>query len=215
MPQSLAETIIRELTEDIALGRLSPGMRLDEVGLAKRFKVSRTPVREALRELAAFGLVNNRGRRGFAVSEVSVEELAEMFEAMTEVEALCAKLAAHRMTPFERIHLKDIHEQAGQAAAAGDEETYIRLNEDFHEVIYDGTHNRFIGELARNLRRRTAPFRNTQFRDAQGLQSSFEAHARIVEAIDGNQSEEAWTGMREHATSAGMAALRLGMVKRD
>ena len=214
MTEPLAELIIRELTEDISLGKLPAGERLDEVGLAKRFGVSRTPVREALRELAASGLIDNRERRGFVVSEVSVEELAEMFEAMSEVEALCAKLAAHRMTPFERIRLKEIHEKCRKTAAEGNAEAYIRLNEEFHEVIYDVTHNRFIVELARNFRRRTAPFRNRQFRDSDGLQASYESHGRIVEAIDGSRSEDAYSGMREHATASGLAVLRSGMIDR-
>jgi len=213
MPEPLARKIVDQLSEDIAAGRLSPGDRLDEQGLAARFRVSRTPVREALRELAATGLADNRGRRGFVIAEVTAEELAEMFEAMGEVEALCARLAAHRMSPFERLQLKEIHRQAGEAAGAGDSDAYVRLNEAFHDVIYRGTHNRFIEDMARGLRRRTAAFRDTQFREPGRLGLSAESHARIVEAIDGNRSEEAFSGMREHAAAASAMALRSGLLR--
>lgn len=208
MTERLARKIIEQLSTDIAAGRLAPGDRLDEQSLASRFGVSRTPVREALRELAASGFAVSRARRGYVVTRVSSEELAEMFEAMSEVEALCARLAAHRMSPFERLQLLEIHRQAGEAARTGDAEAYVRLNDAFHDIIYRGTHNRYIEEMARSLRHRTASFRDSQFRDPTRLPISFESHARIVEAINGSRSEEAFSGMREHAAATGATALR-------
>lgn len=212
MPVPLARKIVEQLSEDIAAGRLGPGARLDEQGLAARFDVSRTPVREALRELAAVGLAENRGRRGFVIAKVAAEELAEMFEAMGEVEALCARLAAHRMSPFERLQLTEIHRQAKEAAEGGDTAAYVRLNDAFHDVIYRGTHNRFIEDMARTLRRRTAAFRDTQFREPGRLSASAAIHERIVDAIDGNRSEDAFARMREHAAASSASALRFGVL---
>lgn len=214
MTERLARRIIEELSADIAAGRIVPGDRLDEQSLASRFGVSRTPVREALRDLAASGYAVGRAGRGYVVSRISSEEMAEMFEAMSEVEALCAKLAAHRMSPFERLQLLEIHRQAGEAVGSGDADAYMRLNEAFHDIIYRGTHNRYIEDMARSLRHRTASFRDSQFRDPTRLPASFESHSRIVEAINGSRPEEAFSGMREHAAARGASVLRHDLITR-
>jgi DNA-binding GntR family transcriptional regulator len=85
-----AEDIRLQLADEIVLGRIPPGERLDEAGLAARFGVSRTPIREALRQLTVMGLVDSRPHRGVIVTEITAEKLAELFELMTELEAFCA-----------------------------------------------------------------------------------------------------------------------------
>ena len=93
-----AEELRLQLADEIVRGALPPGAALDETDLARRFNVSRTPVREAMRQLAASGLVDARAHRGAVVARPSLERLTGMFEAMAELEALCAGLAAERMT---------------------------------------------------------------------------------------------------------------------
>src|SRR6202789_243171 len=100
-----AEELRLQLADEIVRGALAPGAALDETDIARRFGVSRTPVREALRQLAASGLVEARAHRGAVVAQPSLERLGGMFEAMAELEALCAGLAAERMTPAERYRL--------------------------------------------------------------------------------------------------------------
>ncbi|MEX0758780.1 MAG: GntR family transcriptional regulator, partial [Tistlia sp.] len=107
--QRLADRVRLELEREIVVGDLAPGVRLDEVGLAERYAVSRTPVREALMQLAASGLVEMRPRQGALVAAIGTFQLAEMFEVMSELEALCARLAARRMTPRERDGLAALH----------------------------------------------------------------------------------------------------------
>src|SRR5689334_1128467 len=93
-----AEELRLALADEIINGSLAPGATLEETALAQRFNVSRTPVREALRQLAASGLVETRPHRGAVVANLSHERLAAMFEAMAELEAICAGLAAERMS---------------------------------------------------------------------------------------------------------------------
>lgn len=109
------------------LGQIAPGERLDEAGLAARFGVSRTPIREALRQLTVMGLVDSRPHRGVVVTEITAEKLAELFELMTELEASCARLAAQRMTPGERRELSRIHDASRIAMQTGDGDTYRQL----------------------------------------------------------------------------------------
>src|SRR5439155_21503324 len=97
-----AEELPLQLADEIVRGALPPGAALDETDIARRFKVSRTPVREALRQLVASGLVEARAHRGAVVARPSIERLTGMFEAVAELEALCAGLAAERMLPAER-----------------------------------------------------------------------------------------------------------------
>ncbi len=106
-----AEELRLQLADEIVRGALPPGSALDETEIARRFKVSRTPVREALRQLAASGLIDARAHRGAVVARPSVERLTGMFEAMAELEAICAGLAAERMLPAERHQLEAIHEE--------------------------------------------------------------------------------------------------------
>ena len=101
-----AEELRLQLADEIVSGALAPGSALDETDIARRFNVSRTPVREALRQLAASGLVEARAHRGAVVAQPSIERLSGMFEAMAELEALCAGLAAERMMPeIGRAHV--------------------------------------------------------------------------------------------------------------
>src|SRR5689334_4325984 len=106
-----AEELRLQLADEIIRGVLPPGAPLDETDIARRFKVSRTPVREALRQLAASGLIETRAHRGAIVARPSTEQLIGMFEAMAELEALCAKIAAERMTSPERTALEAVHEE--------------------------------------------------------------------------------------------------------
>src|SRR5258707_9011850 len=106
-----AEELRLQLADEIVRGVLAPGSALDETDIARRFSVSRTPVREALRQLVANGLVEARAHRGAVVARPSIERLTGMFEAMAELEAMCASLAAERMTPAERHRLEAIHEE--------------------------------------------------------------------------------------------------------
>ena len=106
---TLSEELRATLEEMIVSGQLQPGERLDEADLAARFKMSRTPVREAVKALVATGLLDMRGRQGVTVATISIPILLEMFQMMAALEGLCAKLAARRATPAERAGLREIH----------------------------------------------------------------------------------------------------------
>src|SRR5215467_9966658 len=114
-----AEELRLQLADEIVRGVLPPGAPLDETDIARRFKVSRTPVREALRQLAASGLIETRAHRGAVVAQPTIERLTGMFEAMAELEALCAGLAAERMPPIERQRLEAVHEELRVLSYAG------------------------------------------------------------------------------------------------
>ena len=142
-----AEELRLQLADEIVRGALPPGAGLDETDIARRFNVSRTPVREALRQLVASGLVDARAHRGAVVARPSIERLTGMFEAMAELEALCAGLAAERMLPAERHRLEAIHEELRVLSYAGNPDRFHEVNERFHNAIYAGSQNGYIAEI--------------------------------------------------------------------
>jgi len=193
-----AEELRLQLADEIVRGALPPGAALDETDIARRFNVSRTPVREALRQLAASGLVDARAHRGAVVARPSIERLTGMFEAMAELEALCAGLAAERMLPSERHRLEAVHEELRVLSYAGNPERFHEVNERFHNAIYAGSQNGYIAEITLATRVRVQPFRRAQFRNLGRLAKSHAEHDRVVVAILRGDRTGAATAMRAH-----------------
>jgi DNA-binding GntR family transcriptional regulator len=193
-----AEELRLQLADEIVRGALPPGAALDETDIARRFNVSRTPVREALRQLAASGLIDSRAHRGAVVARPSLERLTEMFEAMAELEALCAGLAAERMLPVERHRLEAIHEELRGLSYTGDPDRFHEVNEQFHNAIYAGSQNGYIAEMTLATRVRVQPFRRAQFRNLGRLAKSQAEHDRVVVAIMRGDRVGAAAAMRAH-----------------
>ncbi len=193
-----AEELRLQLADDIVRGVLAPGSALDETELARRFSVSRTPVREAIRMLGASGLVEVRAHRAAVVAEPTPEHLAGMFEAMAELEAMCAGYAAERMTSIERRGLEDIHEKLRVLIQGGDPQRYHEMNEAFHATIYAGAHNSYLAELTLMTRARVQPFRRAQFRILGRLAKSHIEHDRVVQAILRGERTLATQCMHQH-----------------
>jgi len=192
------EDLRLQLADDIVRGIFPPGHPLDEAGLATRYGVSRTPVREALRQLAASGLVEIRPHRGAIVTRPSETRLLEMFLVMAELEGLCAGLAAEAMTILERRELDRLHRSLAELVSAGDPARYALANERFHSAVYAGAHNGYLAELTLSTRARLAPFRRAQFRQSGRLADSFDEHDRIVRAILAGDRDLATREMRDH-----------------
>ena len=185
--KSRSELLREEIEELIATGVLKPGQHLDETELALQFGVSRTPIRETLIQLSSMGLVVIRPRRGAVVAELGPQQLVEMFEVMSELEATCARLAARRMTGGEQAALLAAHAACKEARDSNDSDDYYYRNEAFHEAIYAGSHNQFLIAETRSLYRRLRPYRRLQLRVRDRVSNSYKEHDGVVKAIlDGN-----------------------------
>lgn len=198
-----ADQLRRALEEDIFSGRLKPGDRLDEQSLAHRFEVSRTPVREALRQLSASGLVEVRPRQGAVVSVITLPRLVEMFEVMAELEAMCARLAARRMSDGERQALRNHVAECESFEQRIDLEGYYAANKVFHDAIYDGSHNEVLAEMTRTLHRRTAPYRRHQLNRPGRISESLAEHKAVVDAILAYDADGAGRLMARHVNVQG------------
>jgi DNA-binding GntR family transcriptional regulator len=190
---------VRELIEEsIATGRFAPGMRLDETMLAERFNVSRTPLREALFQLASVGIIEMTPRRGSVVTEVTPHQLFEMFEVMGELEGMCGRLAARRMSHAEQERLVESLRACENARKAMNPDRYYYENQQFHHLIYAGSHNAFLEQQASALHRRLSPYRRLQLRVRDRVPKSFSEHEGIVSALISGQSEQAAELLRAH-----------------
>lgn len=193
-----AHAIQTALADDIVHGRIRPGESLDETRLANHFGVSRTPVREAIRQLEAIGLAEARPHRGAVAADITEERIDEMFVVMAELEALCARLAAATMSPRERRDLEALHHSAGAIVSSGSQADYVAANDDFHEAIYAGAHNDFLAEMTMLVRARLAPFRHAQFETAGRVAKSHFEHGEVVAAIMRGDAARASQEMLRH-----------------
>ena len=198
-----ADELRTRLESEIASGELGPGTRLDETRLAERFGVSRTPVREALQQLSTAGLVELRPRQGAVVAAMTVQQLLQMFEVMAELEALCARLAARRITPEQRKTLSRSHATCGALAETRDPEAYYDENRHFHEVIYAASQNAYLQNSTRVLRNRLQPYRRFQLNHPGRIDRSLAEHDAVVKAILEGDGERAAAAMRDHVTIQG------------
>lgn len=189
---SLTEQAYRELEERIVTLALAPGAVLSETRLSEALGIGRTPVREALQRLAREGLVTILPRRGVLVSEFNVSSHLRMLEVRREVERLMARCAAVRASAGERAELRRIAVEMREAAAAGEDVRFMRLDHAFNQLICAASRNEFAVKtvsLMAGLSRRF--FFMHQGRSGD-LAETAEAHARVAEAIaDGDEARAA------------------------
>jgi DNA-binding GntR family transcriptional regulator len=197
---TLTEKLATAIADGILDGSFKPGTHLDEIGLAHRHGVSRTPVREALRQLTTSGLIEMRPRRGAVVARTTPEQVENLFVAMAEMEATCARLCALSMTPVERRRLQARQEEMLALAEAGNPDRYADANVAFHSMIYSGAHNAPLADYAMGLRRRVGPFRRAQFRLDGRLKRSNEEHGAVVRAILAGDAAGAHAAMLHHVS---------------
>jgi len=202
---TLSDEVFEALVKDILSGAVEPGARLDEPSICRKFGVSRTPIREALRRLSGTGLVDVAPRKGVTVARIDVEQLNNMFEALGEFEGLCARLSAVRMTTLEKRRLEVLNVSRQKRIAEG-EKDFAGLNNEFHEFVYHGAHNASIASVARSFRQRLAPFRTLQFVPGH-TEYSFHEHDEIVAAIATSDAEGAHRLMRDHITGTGLQVI--------
>ena len=203
MSNRAATQVFQGVEEQIATGQLKDGEKLDEASLAERFQVSRTPVREALLQLVGSGLATQIPKRGCFVKAPSVREMVEMFEVMSELEGLCARLATRRMSEQQLTALKIANAGCEQAIKANNSDLYYDKNVEFHECIYSACGNTFLADETRSLRRRLQSFRRLQLRVRGRMSQSLGEHFDIIEAIETGDADKADLISRQHVMIQG------------
>jgi DNA-binding GntR family transcriptional regulator len=196
----LTKLVLAALRERILSGELAPGERLVEGRLSEELGVSRMPVREALRALAAEGIVVIEPRRGATVTSFSPEQIREMVEVRATLEALNAKLAARRHDPAQIARLERILAEGTRLTSEDDLTRISALNLDFHEALGSVAANSVLQEMMRSLRERTALFFTVNNRER--MRQNWEEHAAILRAVVAGDAELASLLAARHVYSA-------------
>jgi DNA-binding GntR family transcriptional regulator len=212
-----ADEIALVLEEAIVSGELEPGTVLRQEQLSERFSVSRTPIREALRRLAALGLVSFVPNRGVRVRSFSREELREAFLVRAELESLATELATPRMTPDDLATLEAAEHRFSSATLALRDRTqagtqdsgliaeWVRANHGFHDVIYAAAGAPLVERLAKSARRTF--FGHAVWAAGSDIDDLYERndlqHRAIREAIAARSASGARVLAREHVLASG------------
>lgn len=202
-PDRRTDRVRGVLEEMIVEGFFADGERLDEVKLSDQLKVSRTPLREAFQSLAASGLVELRPRRGAFVRFPALDEVVEMFDVMAEIEALCGRYAARRMTQHDLEEIQAALLLCEKAVEQNDPDDYYQANQTFHQLIYAASGNRFLAAEAERLHRRLKPFRRLQLRMRGRPAESLREHRAIVSALADGDETRVTQAMRDHIAVQG------------
>lgn len=198
----LREIVFETIREAIIAGDLQPGERLMEVQMAEELGVSRTPVREAIRKLELEGLVIMVPRKGAYVADISMRDLAEVFEIRRALEGLAAELAAERATDEEIEELERMLVKISDTIEKDDIKQTIELDTQFHELLYAVSRNERLRGILSQLREQIHRFRLQSLARPGRMRVALEEHRSIVEAIADRDPEVAKNRASDHIESA-------------
>jgi DNA-binding GntR family transcriptional regulator len=195
-----ASKLKQTLERQIVTGEIRQGDRLEEIDIANRFGVSRTPVREALMMLEAIHLVERRPRRGAIVKGMTLKTLIQMLEYFAGLEKFSARLAAKRIRPPEAIALKAAQNACRAAAEENDADDYFNCNIHFHQSIYAASYNSVLTEQLELFGKRLEPFLRSQHHQKGWIEKSVAEHDNIIEAILQGDEQKTELLMQQHVT---------------
>ena len=201
--QSLHLEVADNLRDMIVEGALPPGQRISEGDLCDQFGISRTPMREALKVLASEGLVEIKPNRGTRVSEITLEDIDGLFEAVSGIERLCGELATEKMTESDLKHLKSLHERMTSHFKNGQRHDYFRLNQETHNLIVQLSGNSVLREVHANIMIKVRRARYLAILSVERWEESVQEHAGILEAMEARDADLAGKRIRNHVFKTG------------
>lgn len=179
----ISEEIAESLRDEIIAGVYKPRQRLIEEELSDRFFVSRTPIREALKELEAAGLVTIEPYKGAFIADKNPSEIRDIYELRSVLEAFTTELAAPHITADTINQMQQTIERMEACAAVDDKAGFAAENERFHDLIMEKCPNRAAVKMVNNLLEQTASFRWLSWRTAASMRNSIVGHRKILEAF--------------------------------
>ncbi len=195
------------LRDEIGSGALKPGARLTETELAERLRISRTPVREAIRRLEVEGLVVHQPRTGAVVRSLDYSEVMELYEMRAVFEGAAARLAARGASPVELQELQAINRE--MAAATGDADGLARLNRQFHARLFDVARNRFLSRSVATAESALLLLGPSGMGSPERAEEAVAEHEAVLKAIEDRDGARAEALMRGHMERAQLVRLRM------
>ena len=203
-PRALYQEVAELMRQRIFRRELEPGSWIDELKTAEEFGISRTPLREALKVLAAEGLITMKVRRGAYVTEVSEQDLAEVYHLLSLLESDAAGVVAEKATPAELAELQKLHEEL--EAAAKNRDRFFTLNERFHIRLLEIAGNRWRNQMVADLRKVMKLNRHNSLLKAGRIDQSLKEHRAIMRALARRDRKATMQKMREHFSNGLEAA---------
>jgi DNA-binding GntR family transcriptional regulator len=198
--ESLHREVAEQLRQRIFSGELAPGAFVDEVAVCEQMQISRTPLREALKVLAAEGLIRQEPRRGSFVNEVTEQDLDEIFPVIALLEGRCAHEAALKSTDGDLASLAILHERLQKAAKVQRINDYYEANFAIHEAIILLANNKWLAQVISDLRKILKLARLQQLHAPGRLQQSLSEHLAVFAALQARDAQGAEAAMRTHLT---------------
>ena len=195
-PRALYEEVAELLRQRIFRRELEPGSWIDEIRLAEAYGISRTPLREALKVLAAEGLVTMKMRRGAYVTEVSEQDMAEVYHLLALLESDAAGVVAAIASPAQLQALQTLH--AELAGAVADRDQFFRLNEQFHTRLLEIAGNKWRNQLVADLRKVMKLNRQQSLLKSGRIEESLHEHALVLDALLARDASTASQRMQAH-----------------
>ncbi|MEJ5357461.1 MAG: GntR family transcriptional regulator [Desulfobacterales bacterium] len=199
---SLADQAYANLKNWVVHHRLKPGAQLRVGDLARALQMSPTPVREALSMLEKEQLIAREPRRGFRVSALDLDGVADLYDLRIALEALAARLAAKRLTPSDRRGLSQLLADVERCLEGGDKPRLLDLEQDFHILIFEASRNRPLAEMGRTILGRIWMIQNVNLMTTDHLHQAHPQHLGIFQAIEGGDARRAEILMRRHLAFA-------------
>lgn len=206
--QPLAGNLYQEIQEDILTGKLKSGTKLTEKKICEDYKVSRTPVREALKQLQAAGLIENIPNRGAFVLGFSQRDVQDMFELQSVYELQCIRYGIERITDTELEELTETFEFMEFYTMKNDIMKMININLAFHQIIYNATHNRILISIMNTYQTYQRYTNPSDFNAPGYLQEVLEEHRAIYEAFIHADVEAGIEAMKTHLENTSKRKLK-------
>lgn len=200
---SQGQEAYRRILEEVRVGHLLPGDRLMEVELAKRLGISRTPIREAIRQLESDGVVAHVPRVGASIRRLDHAEISELYDMRAVLEGTAARFAARAASEVELAELADIH----AAMAAGEGDPYL-LNRQFHAALLDAARNRFLMKAVASIHTTLLILGPSTLHEDERADNALREHAAILAALQARDQDAAEQAMRAHIAAAHGARLK-------
>ena len=194
--RALYQEVAERLRQQIYARELEPGSWIDELKLAADYGISRTPMREALKVLAVEGLVTMKVRRGAYVTEMSADDVAQVYHVMALLESDAAGIVATQASDAERVELKALHERLEKQARQRD--AFFATNEQFHMAVLRIAGNRWAMQVVTDLRKVMKLNRHHSLFKTGRLAESLAEHRALMAAIEARNAKEATRLMRAH-----------------
>ncbi|WP_372966613.1 GntR family transcriptional regulator [Marinobacter sp.] len=205
---SLYEAVTERLREMVLEGELEPGSRISEKQLCEAFEVSPTPLRQALKVLVSEGLVEMLPNRGARVTEVDVEEVADLFEVMAVLEGLSGTLLATRASDAEIAEIRHLHECMMEKFRKNQRNEYFQLNQTIHRRLAEIAGNRVLLELETSLTLRITRARYAANMQMGRWEESAKEHECLVEALEKRDAQGLSAAMSLHMRKTGNAVIQ-------